>query len=64
MIADAKGKKVILIPGFGWLLKLMSHITGLVNKAFGNFIYEPGMGDYKVDYRRFSLKESIEETEK
>ena len=60
MIADAKGRKVVLIPGFDWLLKLMSHITGLVNKAFGNLTYEQSMSEYKVDYRKYQLKESIE----
>lgn len=64
MIADAKGRKVVLIPGLGWLLKLMSHITGLVNKAFGNLTYEQGMSEYKEEYRRYSLRESIGETER
>ena len=38
MIAEAKGKKIVLIPGLEWLLKLMSRFTGMVDKAFGNFI--------------------------
>ena len=63
MIAAAHGKKTVLIPGFGWLLKLMSHFTGLVNKAFGSLTYEKGLGDYKTDYRLFSLEQSIKETE-
>ena len=63
-IAEVNGRKIKLIGGLTWVLKVLAHFTGLINKAFGNFIYEPGMGDYKVDYRRFSLKESIEETEK
>lgn len=63
MIAEAHGKKVRLIGGFGWLLKVMSHITGYVNKAFGNLVYEEHLGDYKTDYRLYTLKESIERTE-
>lgn len=59
MVAEAKGKKIFLIPGFGWLLKLMSHLTGLVNKAFGNLIYEQGVSCYKQPYQRFTLIESI-----
>ena len=63
MIGAAHGKKVRLVKGFGWLLKIMSHFTGLVNKAFGNLTYEKSMSEYKEDYRRATLAESIEETE-
>jgi UDP-glucose 4-epimerase len=63
MIAECHGKKVRLVPGFGWALKGMSHVTGYVNKAFGNLAYEKNLGDYKVEYRLYSLKQSIRETE-
>ena len=64
MIGAAHGKKVRLVKGFGWLLKIMSHFTGLVNKAFGNLTYEKSMSEYKEEYRRATLAESIEETER
>lgn len=63
-IGDVHGKKVILIPGFGWALKLLGCVTGLVNKAFGSLSYEMGMSEYKSEYRRYSLEESINKTEK
>ena len=63
IIAECHGKKVRLVPGFAWELKVMSHITGYVNKAFGNLVYEEHLGDYKEDYRLFSLEQSIKETE-
>lgn len=63
MIAECHGKTVRLVPGFGWVLKGMSHITGYVNKAFGNLAYEAGLGDYKTEYRLFTLEQSIKETE-
>ena len=63
MIGAAYGKKVRLVKGFGWLLKIMSHFTGLVNKAFGSLTYEKSMSEYKEEYRRATLAESIEETE-
>ena len=63
MIGAAHGKKVRLVKGFGWLLKIVSHFTGLVNKAFGNLTYEKSMSEYKEEYRRVTLAESIEETE-
>ena len=62
MIASCNGKNVRLVPGFGWALKLMSHLTGYVNKAFGSLAYEQGLGDYKTEYRLFSLEQSIEKT--
>ncbi len=63
-IAKAYNKKIGLVKGFGWLLKLMSHCTGLVNKAFGNMTYEKSMSVYAQPYAVYSLAESIERTEK
>ena len=63
-IGKANGKKVRLVKGFGWALKIMSHLTGMVNKAFGNLSYDMSLSEYKQDYRLFSLEESIRETEK
>ena len=63
MIASCHGKTVRLVPGFGWALKGMSHLTGYVNKAFGNLAYEEHLGDYKEEYRLYSLAQSIKETE-
>ena len=63
MIGQANNKKVCLLKGFGWLLKIMAVFTGSVNKAFGNLSYIAEMSDYKEGYRRFSLEESIRETE-
>lgn len=62
-IAKTHGKRCVLIPGFGWALKLMSHTTGLVNKAFGNLAYDQSMSVYKEPYQKYSLQEAIERTE-
>lgn len=64
MIAEAKGKKIRLLKGFTWALKLLSHVTGLVNKAFGSLCYDMQLSEYPQDYRKFTLEESIKETEK
>ena len=64
LIAKAHNKRCVLIPGFGWVLKLMSHATGLVNKAFGNLAYDQSMSVYKEPYQKYSLQEAIERTEK
>ena len=63
MIAVAYGKKVCLLKGFAWSLKLMSHMTGLVNKAFGSLSYDMEMSAYRVPYCNFDLKDSIRKTE-
>ena len=64
LIRKEKGKKIKLISGFTWLLKFLSHFTDLVNKAFGNLAYDQDMSIYKQEYRRYSLEETIRETEK
>lgn len=61
MIAEANGKKMLLIPGVTWMLKLLSHFTGAVNKAFGNMYYDQGMSAYKKSYQGFSLADSIKD---
>ncbi len=63
LIAAAHGKKIHLVKGFGWLLKIMSHFTGLVNKAFGSLSYAQDMSAYPTDYRVATLGASIEQTE-
>ena len=62
MIAEAHGKKIRLVKGFTWLLKIMSHFTGLVNKAFGNLCYSQNISEYVESYRIVSLKESLANT--
>lgn len=63
-IAAAHGKKIYLIKGFTWSLKIMSHLTGLVNKAFGNLSYDMSLSEYKENYRLHTLEESIRLTER
>ncbi len=64
LIAKVHGKKIAVIKGFGWILKIMSHVTGLVNKAFGSMSYDMGISEYKQNYRVCGLEESIERTER
>ena len=62
-IAAVHGKKLRLLKGFTWALKILSHVTGLVNKAFGNLSYDMSLSEYKENYRLYSLEESIRLTE-
>ncbi|MDT2767639.1 NAD-dependent epimerase/dehydratase family protein [Globicatella sulfidifaciens] len=62
-IAEVHGKKIWMISWMNWLIRMMVGI-GIVNKVFGNLVYEKSMSDYdKVNYRIRTFKESIELTE-
>ena len=63
MIGEANGKRVRLVKGFGWALKLLSHFTGLVNKAFGSLTYDMSLSESETDYRVCGLAQSITRTE-
>lgn len=63
MIAKAHGKKILVIPGFTWALKPLSHVTGLVNKAFGSLSYDMSMSEYSQNYCVAELGRSISVTE-
>lgn len=62
-IAKVHDRNVKLVRGFGWLLKLVGCVTGLVNKAFGNMTYDQQMSIYRQPYIVCSLEESIKRTE-
>lgn len=63
LIAEAHGKNMKLIKMFNPVLKLMRKKSRVVNKVFGNLVYEKGLSDYKEDYWVSDLKGTIEETE-
>lgn len=59
LIAEEHGNKIKLTKVFNPLLKLMGNFVGVVNKVFGNLVYEKSMSDYKDNYRIRDLRESI-----
>lgn len=63
LISIIHGKKLIVIKGFGFFLKILSCFSGLVNKAFGSLCYDMDLSRYKEDYIVCPLKESLERTE-
>lgn len=64
MIAEAQGRKLVLLPGFTWAVKFLGLFTPLADKAFGSLSYDMSMSDYKKgNYRLYSLEESIMRTE-
>lgn len=62
-IAASHGKKLCLVNGFGWAVRLMGVFTGLVKKAFGSLTYAKDMSEYKTDYVTADLSESVRRTE-
>ena len=63
-IANVHGRKLKIIRGVSWMLKILGFFVPRVNKAFGNLVYDQSISSYKVEYRRFSLEQSIKLTEK
>ena len=64
VIAEVHGKKVRLLKTFNFLLKPMIRKVTIVNKVFGNLIYDNKISAYKENYQIRNLKTSIEVTEK
>lgn len=70
-IAEVNGKKLLVIPGFSGMIRLLSHQIDLFNKVFGTLIYSEEMVGYpksqyqmsKLDYQDKKFEESIIETE-
>lgn len=63
MIAEAHGRKIILVPLCEKPLKVLAKFSGLVNKAFSSLAYDMSLSDYKENYRLYTLKQSVQETE-
>ena len=42
----------------------MGRHVGIVNKVFGNLVYDLSLSDYKENYRMCEFKESLKKTEK
>ena len=63
LIAEAHGKKMVLIPGTLWALKGLSRLTPLVDKAFGSLSYAPELSQYPQNYCLRDLPQAIKETE-
>jgi len=63
-ISEVHGNRIILTKLFNPILHLMSNRVGIINKVFGNLVYEQEMSDYKDNYRVRSFKKTIELTER
>lgn len=64
LIAGVHGKKIRLIRFFNPLLRLLSKKVGVINKVFGNLVYEKEMSRYPENYAVRDLEDSVELTER
>ena len=62
-IAAAKGKKLPLLPGFGWTLHILRRVSPKVDKAFGSLCYDMSLSRYREDYCVTDFETSILESE-
>lgn len=62
-IAQLHGRSLPLIPGFGWALSLLRHLTPKIDKAFGSLCYDRTLSRYDWPYQVYSPKQALQETE-
>ena len=61
VLGASSNRRVCLVKGFAWLLKVLSLFKNSINKAFGSFTYDQSLSTYKEEYRKYSIVESVEE---
>ena len=61
-IAEVHGKKVHLTKLFNPFIRMLFGVS-IVNKVFGNQVYEASISKYKFEYQLRSFRETIEQTE-
>ncbi len=62
-IAKANGRRIILVGILNPVIGILRKRIKLINKVFGDFVYEQTISNYKYNYRIKEFKESINETE-
>jgi nucleoside-diphosphate-sugar epimerase len=62
MIAETHGKKIKMTKLFNPLIRLLK--INVVNKVFGDLIYEKSVSEYKKNYNKYELKTSVYFTER
>lgn len=62
-IAEFHGNGIKLVEVFNPVLNYLSGRIGIINKMFGNLVYDHYLSRYKSDYHVRSLEESIIHTE-
>ncbi len=63
IIASCRGKRILAVPGFGWLLKKLENRLGVVGKVFGSLTYDQSMSGRFRPADEPELGATIAETE-
>jgi len=62
-VAACRGKKMLIIPGFGWLIRLAERRVGVVGKVFGSLTYDQAMSTAFAQAGQLDFEETIRRTE-
>ena len=62
-IAKVNNRRVLIIPGFNWMFRLLSRWSHTVRTAINSCAYEQSMSQCKMDYRPLTLEQTISITE-
>lgn len=62
-IAACHGRKLWIIPGFGWLIRLAESRVGVVGKVFGTLTYDKAMSTAFAQAGQLAFEETIRRTE-
>ena len=57
------GKKLRVLPGFGWLIRMAESRVGVAGKVFGTLTYDMSMSRAFADAGQLSFEETIRRTE-
>lgn len=63
LIAKAHGRNIRLVKLFNPILKMLRGNVGIIDKVFGNLVYDKRLSEYKFQYQHKDLKASIMSTE-
>lgn len=63
VISEVHGRKIRLVKIFNPMIKLLNGKLGIIDKVFGNLVYDEELSRYKENYRLKDLKTSIVATE-
>ena len=62
-VAHSHGKKLLVIPYFGWLISLVASRVGMAGKVFGTLTYEMAMSKDFADAGQMHFEKTIQMTE-
>ena len=63
LIARCRGKKLLAVPGFGWLIRLAAGRVGVLGKVFGTLTYDQRMSTAFAGEGQMPFEETIRKTE-